>query len=64
MKTKDLKIEQVYICSDGQKTAHVYYYGMSEDKFTFIPYNMNKQHFCGMPCVLKESEVKKFIKPI
>lgn len=64
MNAKDLKIEQVYICSDGQKTAHVYYYGMSEDTFTFIPFDTIKKHFCGMPCKLIESEVRKLIKPI
>lgn len=64
MNAKDLRMEQVYICSDGQKTAHMYYYGMNEDRYTFIPYNISKKHFCGIPCTLRENEVKRFIKPI
>lgn len=64
MNAKDLKIEQVYICSDGQKKAHMYYYGMSEDKYVFIPYDIKGQHFSGIPNTLCEKEVKNFVKPI
>lgn len=64
MNAKDLRMEQVYICSDGQKTAHMYYYGMSEDKYMFIPCHPVKKHFCGSPCKLEEREVSNLIKPL
>jgi len=64
MKVKELKAEQIYVWSDGTVSAHVCYTGMTEDKYTFIPYSMKKGCYCGSPGHLTESEVEKFINPI
>lgn len=43
MNTKDLRMEQVYICSDGQKTAHnLYLYLKIRDvSVTFLLENLH-----------------------
>ena len=64
MKVNELKIEHVYICSDGSNTQHALYYGMSDDKYMFIPYNRARRHFNGIPFTLQETEVANLIKPL
>jgi len=61
MKTTGLKFEDVYKYTADQLNQTVMYYGMIEDKYMFIPFNNVKKHFCGIPCVLTESQVNKHI---
>ncbi|NDW10480.1 hypothetical protein [Dysgonomonas sp. 520] len=62
MKASQLKIESIYVYSDGQTEMHVSYFGMSSDKYMFIPYDTKKKHYTGRPNSLTESEVNKYIK--
>lgn len=62
MKASDLQMNGIYICSTSQGDIHVEYYGMTEDKYVFIPYNLKKRHYNGIPNGLTEKEVKKQIK--
>lgn len=64
MKVIDLKIEDVYSCENQENKATMIYYGMSGDKYTFIPYDVKKRHYKGVPCSLTEKEVTNLIKPI
>lgn len=64
MKIRDLKIESVYTCATPQGDIPVYYYGMTEDKYVFIPYDLKNRHFNGRPNGLTENEVKKQIKQL
>ncbi len=62
MNVKDLKIDNVYNCENQQHKATMMYYGMSGDKYLFIPCHPKKRHFNGVPCYLTENEVKKQVK--
>ncbi|MBF0576632.1 hypothetical protein [Dysgonomonas sp. GY617] len=62
MKAKDLKAESIYVCSTPQGDIHVLFYGMSQDKYVFIPYDLQKRHYNGRPNGLTEKEVSKQIK--
>lgn len=64
MKTKDLKIDLVCRYINGQTEMLVHYYGMTEDKYVFIPFDINKKHFIGRPNGLTEKEVINHIKPM
>jgi len=64
MNANQLKIDQVYIYADGQKELHVMYQGMTEDKYLFIPINITKMHYCGIPNSLCEKEVMNLVKPM
>jgi len=37
---------------------------MTEDKYVFIPFDINKKHFIGRPNGLTEKEVINHIKPM
>jgi len=64
MKTSNLKFEGLYNYTGGQAPLTLMYYGMTEDRYVFIPYDLNKKHFCGAPNSLTEKEVLNQIKPI
>lgn len=61
MNTQLLKFENVYKYTNNQIDQTVIYYGMTDDKYMFIPCHPRKKHFNGIPCTLTESEVTKHI---
>lgn len=64
MKANHLKMEQIYVYTSGQDTLYVMYYGMKEDRYLFIPYDVKKKHYNGIPNTLCEKEVINLIKPM
>jgi len=64
MNANKLEFEKVYNYSGEQKSLTLMYYGMTEDRYVFIPYDLNKKYFCGAPNSLTEKEVLNQIKPI
>lgn len=62
MNTKCLKFEKVYTYTDGQKKMSVMYFGMTEDKYLFRPYDVKGGYYNGIANSLNEKEVLKLIK--
>jgi len=58
---KKLETDKIYMYTGEGKNLHVMYAGMIEDKYMFIPYNIQRKNYCGIPCTLTESQVNKHI---
>lgn len=61
MRRISFDFSKIYKCDNGAISQVVVFCGMIGENFVFIPYNQEKKHYCGAPCVLSEKEAIRMI---